>query len=307
MLILKYKSFFITVKTKKGSNMKSLSTKFMLGVAGLLVASSAVVAGENLVKNGGAEDAASIKKWHKALSQNTEEKVGGKSSFHGKTRSIWAFSPEFIEVDPSKAYQVSVSIKNAGTAISKCYIGLAMYNAKKQSIQRPYIMTIKGTMTKLAADVKPGDKVLKIVDCSKWNKKIITRSQVAFGAKKDYSDLPNLKLSRLAAKLEKKGDIYELTLSSPIKKAFKAGTQIRQHFYTGGYQYCAASNKPATAEWKRYSAIVKGLAKHGAPNKQFWPGTKYVKVVVIINYNAKKDSDTQALFDEVSFSEVDEK
>jgi len=285
--------------------MNSLSKKLMLGTVGLFIAASTVVGAENLVKTGDAENAASIKKWHKKLTQNTEDKLGGKSSFHGKTKSIWAFSPGYIEVDPSKAYKLSGALKSIGTGKSRCYIGLAMYTAKKRSLQRPYINIQKGSITKLAADAKAGDTVLQIADCSKWNAKRLKITVVAFGAKKDYSDLPNFNISSRATKLEKKGEIYELTLKTPLKKAYPAGTEIRQHIYGGGYQYCAASSKIAPGKWTKYNAVVKGLAKYGAPNKQFWPGTKFVKVVVIINYQAKKDSDTQTLFDEVSFSQVD--
>jgi len=285
--------------------MNSLSKKLMLGTVGFFIAAGTVVAGENLVKHGGAEDATSAKKWHKALSQNTEDKVAGKASFHGKTRSIWSYSPGFIEIDPSKAYKLSASIKTAGTDKSTCYIGIRSYDAKKRTITRTNVTIIKGSFTTLAEDAKPGDKVLKITDCSKWNKKIIKRTQIAINAKKDFSDLPNFNLINRIVKLEKNGDVYELTLKTPIKKAIKAGAGLRQHLAGGGYQYCAASGKAAPAKWTKYSAVIKGMAKFGAPNKQFWPGTKYVKVVVILNYNAKKGSNTQALFDEVTFSQVD--
>ena len=287
--------------------MNSLSKKLMLGTVGLFIAAGTVVAGENLVKNGGAEDAAGIKKWHKALSQNTEDKAAGEASFHGKTKNIWSFSPGYIEVDPSKAYQLSALLKAAGVEKSRCYVGIVSYNAKRRTITRTNVNIVKGSLTTLAADAKAGDKVLKIKDCSKWNKKYITRTQVGFGAKKDFSDLPNYSLSNRAVKLEKKDDIYELTLRTPIKKAFKAGTQIRQHIAAGGYQYCAASAKMIPAKWTKCSALIKGQVKYGTPNNKFWAGTKYVRVIVILNYQAKKDSDTQALFDEVIFSQVDEK
>lgn len=285
--------------------MNSLSKKLLLGTVGLVIAAGTVVAGENLVKNGGAEDAATVKKWHKALSQNTEDKLSGEASFHGKTKNIWSYSPGHIEIDPSKAYKLSASIKTAGTDKSTCYIGLVSYDAKKRTIQRPNITIIKGSFTTLVADAKAGAKVLQVKDCSKWNKKLIKRIKIALNAKKDYSDLPNFNLTNKIVKFEKKGDIYEVTLTSPLKANLKAGTKVRAHLNYGGYQYCVASAKPAPAKWTKYSAVIKGMAKFGAPNKQFWPGTKYVKVVVILNYNAKKGSNTQALFDEVTFSQVD--
>lgn len=288
--------------------MKFLFGSSMLSIAVLFISSctSIPVVRENLVKNGDAENEASVKEWHKCLKINNDDKVEGEGSFHGKKRNIWAFSPGFIEFDPAKTYQLSAWLKSIGTEKSTCYIGLAMYTARKQSIQRPNVTIQKGTITELAAAVKAGDRVLKIKDCSKWNTEKLRMTQVAFGANEDYSDLPNFNVSNLAFRLIKKGAIYELFLRSPIKRDYPAGTKIRQHYAGGGYQYCAASDKTAPKRWTKYSAVVKGLAKYGAPDNQFWPGTKYVKIVVILNYKAPKGSNTQALFDDVSFSELGE-
>ncbi len=289
--------------------MRYFADKLMMVIAVLSITSCNTITGnrENLVKNGDAEDNASIKEWHKNLSWNNDDKVDGEGCFYGKKRNIWAFSPGFIEVDTAKEYRLSAWLKAVGKAKSTCYIGLAMYTGNKRSIQRPYVTVEKGTITELAAAVKAGDKVLKIKDCSKWNVGKIRSTQVAFSVNEDYSDLPNFNVSNLAVKLRKKANIYELTLRSPVKRDYPAGTRIRQHYAGGGYQYCAASNKIAPSRWKKYSAVVRGIAKYGAPDTQFWPGTRYVRIVVIINYKAKKGSDTQTLFDEVSFSELDEK
>ena len=187
----------------------------------------------------------------------------------------------------------------------RCYLGLVMYNAKKRSIYRHSISVYKGTITELTADVKAGDKVIKLKDCSKWSKKNLNRKIIAWNAKKDFSDLPNFSISSTLAKLEKKGDIWEATLKKPVNKNYPAGTQVREHYTGGGYSYCAASYKVVPEKWTKFSATVKGIAKHGAPTKQFWPGTKYVKVIVIVNYRAPKDSDCKTLFDDISFEEVE--
>ena len=239
--------------------MKFLFNSLMLCIIVLSVVSCSTIPGgrENLVMCGDAEDEASVKEWHKCLNRNTSDKAEGEASFHGKSRNIWAFSPGFIEVNTSKAYQLAAWLKSIGTEKSTCYIGLAMYTARKRSIQRPYVTIQKGTITELAAAVKAGDRVLKIKDCSKWNIEKIRCTQVAFGASEDYSDLPNFNVSNIAVRLRKKGNIYELTLRSPIKRDYPAGTKIRQHYAGGGYQYCAASGKTArsdgqnTVRWSR--------------------------------------------------------
>jgi hypothetical protein len=284
--------------------MNILSKKIMLGTVGLVIAAGTIVAGENLVKNGGAEDAAAVKKWHISLSQNTEDKTGGKASFQGEAKNIFA-SSQLIEIDPSKAYQLSGSFKSIGKDKGKCYLGFMLFNAKKRGIGLANVISQKGSSTELAADAKAGDKVLKLKNCSKWNKKLIPRTVIAFNTKEDYSDLPNYNLSKSAVKLEQKGGIYEVTLSSPIKKAFPAGTKVRAHLNYGGYQYCAASNKTVPGEWKKYSATVKGMEKTTNSNTKFWPGTKFVKVIAIINYGKKKDQDTKTLFDDIILTEVE--
>ena len=284
--------------------MNSLSKKLMLGAVGLFIAAATVVGAKNLVKGGDAEDAASIKKWHKALTQNTEDKVSGKSSFQGSAINIWATSP-LIEIDPSKTYQLSGSLKSIGKDKGTSYLGLIMYDAKKRLISLSVVLSRKGSFTELAADAKTGDKVLKLKNCARWDTKILKRTQVAFNSKKDYSDLPNYNLSNLIVKLEKKGDVYEITLKSPIKKTFPTGTKVRQHYSYGGYQYCAAAGKIVPDKWTKYSAVIKGTAKTRNSMTQFWPGTKFVKVIVILNYNAKKGSDCKTLFDDITFAEVD--
>ena len=113
-------------------------------------------------------------------------------------------------------------------------------------------------------------------------------------------------LSSTIAKFEKKDDFYEVTLKTPLKKNYPAGTEVRQHYTGGGYQYCAAAYKPVPAKWTEYTANVKGIAKYGAPNKQFWPGAKFARVIVILNYRAKKDSDCQTLFDDISLTPLEE-
>lgn len=285
---------------------KSVNFEFSLCIAALLCIAGIAVSAENLLKGGDAEDAATVKKWGKDIAQNTEDKVSGKSSFQIDKKTIRAISPGYIEIDPEKTYKLSGSFKSAGKDKGRCYFGLMMYNDKKRGISRNYLTYRAGTQTKLAEEAKAGDKVIKLADCSKWLLKH-PRTLLAFGAKEDFSDLPNTDLSPSVTKIEKQGDVYEVTLKSPLKKNYPAGTEVRQHFRSGGYQYCAASNKQVPKEWTKYSGTVKGINPKGLSNKQFWPGTKYVRVIIFANYGAKKDEDCKTLFDDIVFEEVPEK
>jgi hypothetical protein len=287
--------------------MKSLSTKLAMGIAGIGIMATAAIGADNLVKYGDADDATWAKKWHKNLSFNPQDKLKGKNSFEADKKYTWAFSPTMIEIDPAQAYKLSGWIKSIGAEDSRCFLGLRMYNAKKRSIDRVNITVRKGSFTRLMADAKKGDKVLKVSDCSKWDmrKLNLKRTCLAFDAVKDFSDLPNYNISPGIEKIEKKDNFYEVTLVKPLAKTYPDGTKIRQHYMHGGFQYCAASYKAVPKKWTQYSAVVKGLAKYGAPNKQFWPGTKYVRIVIILNY--QKKGDCKALFDDISLVQVEEK
>lgn len=69
------------------------------------------------------------------------------------------------------------------------------------------------TDTVLADAVKKGDKVIKVKDASKWDKRNF--KIVAFNTKADLSDLPNRTFSSNITKLEQKGDVWEITLQAP--------------------------------------------------------------------------------------------
>jgi len=279
----------------------------MLGFAVLIFTTSTTVRAENLVKSGDAEDVSMVKKWHKNLTLNTQDKVSGESSFQADAKSIWSKSPGFIEINPEKIYKLSGLFKSIGKNQGRCYLGLVMYDARKRFITRSQIIYQPNSQTKLVADAKVGDTVIKLADCSKWNTQRLTRTLVAFGAQKDFSDLPNTDLSPYVVKLEKQGDIYELTLKKALDKDYPAETAVRQHYHIGGYQYCAAVNKQVPNEWTKYSAVLKGISQKGPSDKQFWPGTKYVKVIIYLNHGVKDDQDCKTLFDDIVFEEVPDK
>ena len=81
--------------------MKSLTSKFMLGIAGCVLTSGVTFAAENLIDNSGAEDVATVKKWHKGLIQNTEDKVSGQASFQANSKKHLGI---FSEIYSSRSF-----------------------------------------------------------------------------------------------------------------------------------------------------------------------------------------------------------
>lgn len=124
----------------------------------------------------------------------------------------------------------------------------------------------KGTDTELAAPARKGDTVVKVKDASQWDM-LTPWGVIAFNAKDDCSDLPNRDVTQIAEKkIEKKGDVWEVTLKKPVAKDYPAGTRVRQQRFGATYLYTAGPGKKAPADWQEFSGNVQGIAPAGNPS-----------------------------------------
>ncbi len=190
------------------------------------------------------------------------------------------FSRGKLEIDPSKSYEVSFRVRAAEGAKTpgNCYIGIKCFNASGREIPITHVNALAGTETELAAPAKRGDLVLKVKDASKWTARY---AHAAFNVKKDLSDLPNPDISPSITKIEKKGQVWELTLKTPLSKDYPAGTAVRRHADSNTFIYVCGNLVPGK-EWKNFSFTFSGLAKSEAANAKgkFRAGTKSVQFVV---------------------------
>lgn len=278
-----------------------------LGVALLVVGlvAAAVFAGEfvNLVKNGDAETG-NLNNWKgfdKVVSEGAHEGNGCFSRAGDSTVK----SSEFIPIDPDKTYVLSGWMRSVGKGPSKLYFGLVPYDENKQWIERHHIEVIVGTETVLAEACGKGDMVVKIADGSKW--KSIVHGRIAFEVDDsgEYADLPNRKVSSPGVtKTENKGDHWEIHLKNPCGQAYAAGVKVREHISGGTFMYHAASSKMVPAEWTLYSARLNGLSKCNEAAKKWWPGTRYVQILFLTNYQQKPEFELHV--DDVSLTESNE-
>ena len=182
-------------------------------------------------------------------------------SFAG-TRFFRVWSKKVIKVDPAKKYRVSCEYRMApGSAEAKgLYLGLVCRDAKGAILtsRGQYIINQSGTV--LAADAKAGDRSVKVKDAAKW---VVQWGHCAFGAKADLSDLPNNDLAKIA-RIEKKGDAWEVTFNQPLKKAYPAGTGVRCQRDGAEYRYLLGYVQ-APGEWKKLTAVISGFARELAP------------------------------------------
>ena len=223
------------------------------------------------------------------LTENAAEKSITASGRHARVTS------KPFPVDPAKKYKLSGKFRAApGTTGEVFYFGFIPLDEKGRQIASEYVnVPKKGTDTELAAPARKGDTVVKVKDASTWNA-ATPWGFIAFNAKEDSSDLPNSDLLPIVEKkIEKKGDVWEVTLKKPAAKDYPAGTKVRQHRSGATYLYTAAGNKPVSADWKEFSGKVVGFSENGTPSYRWWKGTKQAKILMILNYKTKSTGTTE--------------
>jgi uncharacterized protein YqfB (UPF0267 family) len=213
--------------------------------------------------------------------------VDGKKAFVSTAKGYKLYSSKKkIEVDPAKKYQVSVKVKQINEKPSYIWVGFVPYTAKGRRIGNEHgNNNTKGSFTALTAAVAKGAKTITVKDASKW--KSGKYYYVAFNAKEDMSDIPNFDLSSMISKVENN----TITLTKTLKKAYPAGTMVRQHRSGGTYIYTKSGKAPkAWATWK-------GKPAQGAIFRK----ATFIRPMIMIRCNAKE---TGAAFDDFVVEEL---
>lgn len=246
-----------------------------------LLALGVTAAGENLVKNGDAENG--IDNWTN-VQLSSENPHSGKN-FFAMTEQTSVMSKELIPIDNQKSYNLSGWFKSAGTSPVKTMLfGFVPYDENKKQILSQEINIVQGTETELTEECSAENMIVKIKDGSKW---VIddgaTQRLIAFNTDSsgEYKDLPNRETSLSGIEsVTKKDDYWELKLKKPCGKNFPAGTKIREHSNGNTYIYPLITSNVGL-EWKEYSTVINLKAKFGASTTQWWPGTKFVNILVL--------------------------
>ena len=177
-----------------------------------------------------------------------------------------------VKHDPTAKYTLTFEAKqNGDTKAFPLYGGFYCYDKNGRLISHESVYHNPASLTELVKDANVGDTSITVKDGSKWRKD----TQIAFNAKEDKSDLPNYDLAKYTTKVEKQGDVWVISFSKPLKKAYAAGTKVRLHM-SGGYIY-TSSAKSATADWKTYTGTIEG--------KYIWVGSVTVRPILMLNWN----------------------
>ena len=212
----------------------------------------------------------------------------------------YLFSTKSFTLDPEKKYQISGEFCLKAGKPMVVYLGFAPYDGKNRIIDARKVNVNKTSLTEVAEDAKKGDKVIKVKDASKWNTKT-KYSYITFGAKEDYSDLPNRdQQATVVPNAQQNGDAWDILLRKPLTKDIAAGTPVRQQFDGASYIYTAGSCK-LSDKWITRKGTISGIAPVGNVWNKMWKGTEKVRVVILF---LSGDKTSEALFRNIKVTEV---
>ena len=186
-------------------------------------------------------------------------------------------SKQKFPVDPAKKYRVSFEVRSvAGVKEATLSVGFVPIAANGKNIVGMFVCRhVKGYAV-LAADVKKGDTTVKITpdaDSAGWERTAADYN-LAVGAKKDLSDLPNERILFGIVKNELEDGVRTLTLRRPADFDAKAGTAVRLHRGGGDFMY-TTQVRPGkfSAEWEPRAGTVSGPASD--PKATAFTGWRY--------------------------------
>lgn len=201
------------------------------------------------------------------------------------TGRVMFTSKKVFALDPEKKYTLEIDVTSGdGKKRNFFLVGFMPTNRRGKGISAVAYQCIPDSYTEIVDDVKKNDTVIKVKDASSW----INGGYVTFGAKEDFSDIPNTKFTKgSVVKKVQKDDFWIVTINKPANINASAGTFVRQHV-GGGYYYLwngyIAPNK--TVHIKR---SITGKAQHGRFSvAALHPAVKYGSFVILSDWNNGK-------------------
>lgn len=206
-------------------------------------------------------------------------KVNGQTAMFGK----------LFTIDPNKSYTIKYEVSAPGNTDKKGSLvmgGFYVYDKDGKFLSCVHCCVRPQTFTSVTADAKKGSNVVMVKDASKFA--VHPSIAMIADAKEDLSDLPNRNVVASGIKkVEKKGDVWQVTFSNKLLRDVKAGTAIRLHNH-GGYIYTAGT-KQVGKDWITMSGTIKGIKK-GSWGPDTWPaGAAKAQFVICSDWNNLKN------------------
>jgi len=214
--------------------------------------------------------------------------------------------PELILLDPSKTYRLSGWFRSlAADKPSGIILTIRYYDSAKRPITPWSVQPAGSSLSTLASGAKVGDRQV-LVKHSDW-KTVGDPSPgslvIAFDAREDESDLPNLSAIPLTD-IQEQGDVYRISLVQPLGADYPVGTKVRQHRYRD-YPWAYDKDSPLGTDWRQYSLTVGPRAVPGNAVQNFlWKGAVYARVAILTR-NMKRENGPVLLADDIRLEIVD--
>ena len=250
---------------------------------------------QNLVKNGDAESG-TLDNWSFTIERSTEQHHSGQASFTMLTADVEC--NEYIPVNPTGHYRLSAWFKSVDERKADLYLGLKPFDAEKKQIWPQNVNAVANTETELTAACRSGDTVVQVANAGNWKAEENYHIACDVDSSGEYKDLPNRNLTPGLARIEQIGKNWVVALCGPCGLNYPAGTKVRLH--RDGYTLLYATIEPKFNSdfWRQLTGEIKGTAKAGGGTDRFWPGTKYVRLI-ILSFNGGRE-----YFDDVTFEEL---
>ena len=215
---------------------------------------------------------------------------------------------KLIPIDPAKTYVLKVSFRSVSAELpASAYLGVEIYDAQKRLIAIRNVWVKAGSESAVVC-ARAGEKSLTvrmIPDFAKFKACV-----VAFGAKKDGSDLPNFDLSSKCSgmKPDENGDL-RIELKQPLAKSYPAGTPTRFHAYYPHSMYDLVAGWVPAGRGSDHLVRLYSEGHEpggtGGKARKFWKGARYFRPYVWFgNWNRKPKPGAKLLVDSWSVTEI---
>ena len=187
-------------------------------------------------------------------------------------------SAKSFKVDPDKKYTLSGEFRLTGAENPRpFYFGFMPMTAEGRRIEAANLRQVPKTdLAEMAESAAQGTTEVILKKAPSWptSKRNLL---IAFNAKEDGADLPNFSIVQTKS-IRHSGDRTIVTLASPLRTGYKAGTPVRLQAYGNSFLYTAAGGrKKLSGEWQKFT----GTIQFDSGREPWYRGTAQAKVIVL--------------------------
>ena len=213
---------------------------------------------------------------------------------------------KYLPVSPDKTYIYKASFRAFDKKYpASAYLGLELYDKNKRLLGFRNVSPMVNTES-VVVSANKGDRFMIVKKFPSYDK--IRIAVVAFGVKKDFSDIPNFDLSPQTSAMKADGkDNVRIEFKAPLKKSYPAGTAVRLHSPWAPSMYYLVSGWMPAGDGKDFTVKLQGINnKPGTGRDKFWKGTAYIRPFVWFgNWNRRPGKEAKLLVDGLSLEETE--